>query len=206
MTPAPHQVSLGFTPQAFPAGIHVCQIFADDEERLSSLCDFLSSGLTAGERAACFSGRFDEMRLSRHLHAHGLSLRELTESGAFSFTPADQAYFHDGRFDPDRMVEALRAYHDEALALGYPAARVIGEMAPEVQAIAGGSRLMEYESRVSILLRDHPVTAVCQYDANRFDGATIMQVLKVHPLMVIRGTVVHNPYYVSPEEVLAHCC
>ena len=65
---------------------------------------------------------------------------------------------------------------------------------------------MEYESRVSMLLKEVPITAVCQYDANTFDGATIMEVLKVHPMMVIRGTVVHNPYYVPPEEFLAHHC
>lgn len=61
----------------------------------------------------------------------------------------------------------------------------------------------EYEARVSLLLRDHPVTAVCQYDARAFDGAVIMDVLKVHPLMVIRGAVVHNPFFVRPEDYLA---
>ena len=58
-------------------------------------------------------------------------------------------------------------------------------MIPEVQSVPGGDRLLEYESRVSMLLRDHPVTAVCQYDANEFDGATIIDVLKVHPQMII---------------------
>jgi hypothetical protein len=62
---------------------------------------------------------------------------------------------------------------------------------------------MEYESRISLLLKDHPVTAVCQYDATAFDGATILQVLKVHPLMVIRGAVIHNPFFMPPEEILA---
>ena len=87
--------------------------------------------------------------------------------------------------------------------MGFNGGRVIGEMTPEVQQVPGGERLLEYESRVSLLLRTHPVTSVCQYDARTFDGATIMDILKVHPLMVVRGSVVRNPFFIPPEEFLA---
>ena len=201
----PPEVSLGFTKQSFSAGVHICQVFSDDQERLDSILAFIQSGLAAGERAACFSDTFDEERLAEHLLESGLSCSACKASGAFSWAKTSEVYFPDGRFDPDRMLEVLRQYHEDSIANGYPAARVIGEMSSDVQHLPGGSRLMEYESRVSLLLRDHPVTSVCQYNANDFDGATIMQVLKVHPLMIVRGSVVRNPYYVPPEEVLAHC-
>ena len=199
----PYMVSLGFTNQSFPAGVHICQIFNDDDERLDSLLEFLRSGLAAGEKAACFTEKLDDTHLANYLAGHGFCCDKLKESGALTKAGTSGAYFQDGRFDPDRMLGVLRKYHEDSVTEGYPAARVIGEMTAEIETIDGGSRLMEYESRVSLLLKDHPVTAVCQYDANKFDGATIMKVLKVHPLMVIRGAVVHNPYYVSPEEFLA---
>ena len=198
-----HAVSLGFTEQTFPAGVHICQIFSTDQDRLDSLLLFLSSGLTAGERTACFSEKLDETVLTDHLAHHGLCCAQMKASGALLQAGTRDVYFQDGRFDPDRMVRILQDYHRDSVADGYPAARVIGEMTPDIEHISGGSRLMEYESKVSLLLKDHPVTAVCQYDANAFSGATIMQVLKVHPLMVIRGSVVHNPYFVPPEEFLA---
>ena len=194
--------SLGFTDQTFPVGVHICQIFSNDEERLDSLLQFLSSGLKAGERTACFTEKLDESLLADHLNCHGLSCNHLKESGALLRAGTHDVYFQDGRFDPDRMLGLLQQFHEDSAAQGFPACRVIGEMTAEIQHIPGGSRLMEYESRVSLLLKQHPVTAVCQYDANAFDGATIMQVLKVHPLMVIRGAVVHNPFYISPEEFL----
>ena len=97
----------------------------------------------------------------------------------------------------------LKQYHEVSEVQGYTAARVIGEMLPEVQDMPGGDRLLEYESRVSQLLETHPVTAVCQYDARQFDGATIMDILKVHPWMVVRGSVVHNPFHIPPEEYLS---
>jgi len=66
---------------------------------------------------------------------------------------------------------------------------------------------MEYESKVSLLVKEYPINAVCQYDARAFDGSTILEVLKVHPLMIVRGKIIHNPYFEEPAEYLAkHNC
>ena len=203
MSTESQMVSLGFTDQTFPAGVHICQIFNNDQERLDSLLKFLRSGLEAGERSACFTEKLDDADLAQCLAEHGLSFDKFRQSGAFTRAGTSEVYFQDDRFDPDRMLGVLKQYHQDSVAGGYPAARVIGEMTAEIQHVAGGSRLMEYESRVSLLLQQHPVTAVCQYDAKAFDGATIMKVLKVHPLMVVRGRVVHNPFHVPPQEFLA---
>jgi hypothetical protein len=195
-------ISLGFTNQKFPAGVHVCQIISADDERQESLLKFLLAGLQAGERACCFSEQVNEAILKEFLANYGISLNDVIDSGAFMLSGTRYIYFHDNRFDPDRMLAMLKKYHEESESQGFTAARVIGEMLPEVQNLPGGHRLLEYESRVSQLLRKHPVTTVCQYDARLFDGATIMDILKVHPWMVVRGSVVHNPFHIPPEEYL----
>jgi hypothetical protein len=203
MTQSHQTISLGFTPQPFSPGVHICQIYGDDNERQEALLKFLLSGLQSGERTSCFSEKVTETQISAYLTKYGFSLQEVRDSGAFTLAGTQEIYFQNGCFDPERMLDVLRQYYDDSVAQGYSAARVIGEMAPEVQHIPGGARLLEYESRVSLLLRDHPVTAVCQYDACSFDGATIMDILKVHPLMLVRGTVVHNPFFIKPEEFLS---
>ena len=195
-------VSLGFTAERFPVGVHICQIFSDDDERQDALLQFVQSGLEAGERTSCFSDKATVPAVIEHLARHGLSYESSCASGAFTLAPTREVYFQDGRFDPERMLEVLSRYHEDSVDRGYPAARVIGEMSSAVQHVSGGSRLLEYESKISILLREHPITCVCQYDARSFDGAMIMDVLKVHPLMVLRGTVVRNPFFIPPEEFL----
>jgi hypothetical protein len=195
-------VDLGFAAAKLPAGTHICQIYSDDDERNDSLLRFLTSGLLAGECTACFSEKVDEESLAKFFAGQGLSLDDAKQNGSFSLGRTADVYFQNNCFDPDVMLELLRNYHQNAVDKGFPAARVIGEMSPEINRVAGGSRLMEYEARVSMLLRDHPVTAVCQYNAHEFDGATLMDVLKVHPMMVVRGSVIHNPFYVLPEEYL----
>jgi hypothetical protein len=62
--------------------------------------------------------------------------------------------------------------------------------------------LMDYEARINDLVRDHPFTGCCQYDLRRFDGQAIMDVLQVHPVALIRGQLVLNPYYVEPAVFL----
>jgi hypothetical protein len=202
MPPQPHLCPLGFTDQLFPAGSHICQIYSDDAEQIDSLLGYLESGVKNGEKTACFTSKMDDSTLAAHLEQRGLSLPRLTEIKALTKANTSDVYFHDGCFSPEVMLALLRQFYEDSVTQGFTAARVIGEMIADVCTMKGGNRLMEYESRVSMQMRTHPVTAVCQYDAHAFDGATIMQVLKVHPLMVIRGVVVHNPYFIPPEEYL----
>jgi hypothetical protein len=202
VTGHPHTISLGFTAQQFSPGVHICQIYSNDDEREDSLLKFILSGLQSHERTACFSDKAVEPDLVEFLGEYGISCQEAKDSGMLTLAGTHGIYFHEGRFDPERMLSRLTSYYEDAVTHGYPAARVIGEMTPEVQHVPGGERLLEYESRVSLLLRDHPITSVCQYDAHAFDGAVVMDILKVHPLMVIRGSVIHNPFYIQPEEYL----
>ena len=110
----------------------------------------------------------------------------------FKYTP----YFH-------YMAEIFMSNHwKNSLSSGYSKVRVIGEMSPTIQCIKGGYRLTEYECRITIMLRDNKITCICQYDARKFDGATIMDILLVHPMMIVRGQVVQNPFFVPPEEFL----
>lgn len=196
-------ISLGFTPQEFPPGIHVCQIISDDSEAEEAVLQFLLSGLRAGERASCFSERVSQTRMAGFFRDHGLLWDEAARSGALTLKPPQEVYFANNRFDSERMLGALAQYHEESVSQGFAAARVIGEMPPEVQGLEGSDSLLEYECKVSLLLRTHPVTAVCQYDARGFGGAVIMDVLKVHPFMVVRGSLVQNPFFIPPEEFLA---
>jgi hypothetical protein len=199
----PKKISLGFTPEEFLPGVHVCQIVNDDDEREEALLQFLLSGLRGGERTSCFSESVTRNRVAEYLQSQGISCDEVTGSGALTLAGTRDVYFENNRFDPERMINVLTRYHEDSVARGYPAARVIGEMSPEVQNKEGGNRLLEYESKVSLLLREHPVTAVCQYDARCFNGAVIMDILKVHPFMVVRGSVVQNPFFIPPEEILS---
>ncbi len=196
------QINLGFTDQHFEAGVHICQIFNDENERQDALLKFLISGLLSNEKVSCFSKKVNLKKLSSLLKVNQIDLEETLKKDKLTISGTEEVYFKGNKFDPERMLNLLKSFYRQSVDENYSAARVIGEMTPKVQHVDGGNRLMEYESKVSMLLKTCPVTAVCQYNANDFDGSTIMNILKVHPYMIVKGNVVHNPFFIAPEEYL----
>ena len=159
--------------------------------------------MKSGENTACFTEKETESTLSEYFEKNGFTYKEVEKSGQFGLSKTAEVYFEGGKFEPDRMLGLLKSFFENSVKQNRSGARVIGEMSPDVEHLPGGSRLMEYESKVSMLLKKYPVNAVCQYDARKFDGSTILDILKVHPYMIVRGSVVHNPFFIQPEEYLA---
>ena len=61
--------------------------------------------------------------------------------------------------------------------------------------VAGSDQLIKYEAGINKEMKTRPYTVFCQYDANLFSGATLLEVLRVHPYMIAKGQVVSNPHY-----------
>lgn len=199
----PKKISLGFTDQKFEPGVHICHIYSDEDERQNALVDYVISGLKGGENTACFTDKETDASLSKHFSEKGISYDEITSTNMFSLSATDNIYFENNKFDPDRMLGVLKAFYDSSVDKNCSGARAIGEMANKIESVEGGFRWFEYESKVNKLIKKYPVTVVCQFDSRTFKGSTIMEILKVHPYMIVKGSVVHNPFYVEPEEYLS---
>ncbi|MDT8441862.1 MAG: MEDS domain-containing protein [Desulfuromonadales bacterium] len=185
---------VGLADQDFPPGLHICMIYNSEDERHEIIEKFLKNGIDKGEKVAYIVEEIAPEAFCSWLAEKGLAGE--VGQGPLQVDSARSTYYPSGRFDPDAMLARLQSFYRAALDADYSGCRVMGEMswAAEGQ-LPGTDRLMEYESRVNLLVADHPLSAICQYDANRFDGATIFQCLKVHPYMIVHGQVVHNPFY-----------
>ena len=191
--------AMGFTQQAFPPGTHMCMIYTHEAERRKIIGKFLESGILGGEKVSYFADIMKPEEVRAWLLDLGITL---PESDGFSILAAERTYCPDGTFVPEKMLDTLRAFYERAIKDGYPAARGSGEMSWALKRIPGAERLMEYEALVNEVLLTHPVTAICQYDVNKFSGASILDVLKVHPMMIVYGQIVQNPYYMKPRDFL----
>ena len=80
--------------------------------------------------------------------------------------------------------------------------RTCGDMTWALREMPGTDELMEYESRVNALTREHDCTLMCVYDVNKFSGKAVMDVLATHPVVVMNDRIYENPYYVEPTEFL----
>ncbi|MGM0444524.1 MAG: MEDS domain-containing protein [Fibrobacterota bacterium] len=194
--------SLGFARDKVPVGTHICLVYTTEEERCDTMLKFLLSGITGDEKSSCFSEKLSEETLRTYLREQGISYDERKSADLIRLCGTSEVYFQDGRFDPERMLNNISAFYAAGEQEGRHS-RIIGEMTEEILRTPGGERLMEYESRVTLLVREKPVTTICQYDASAFDGAMIMEILRVHPQMIVNGTVVNNPFFIEPEVYLA---
>jgi hypothetical protein len=188
-------VDVGFSDETFYAGTHICLVFRDEAERRHIVSRFVDSGIRHDERVLYFADSPTPSDV-----VTWLTELDVDVSGAddrvLSVDSAASAYYPTGKFDPDEMCETLRSAWTTWHNAGYPNSRVTGEMSWALRDVPGADRLMEYESAVNEVVKTHPITAMCQYDANRFSGDAIFQALQVHPFMVMNRQLVKNPYYV----------
>lgn len=192
-------VSLGFTDNEFPIGTHMCFIYDDENERRRIIAKYLDAGLREREKVSYFVDTMPVDEVRDWLAVMGV---KIPKDNQLTIASAEKTYCPHGKFVPVEMIDGLRAFHEGSLREGYAGARVSGEMSWSLRGIPDSERLIEYENLLNIAFEKYPIVALCQYNARRFSGAIILDVLKVHPVMIVNGQVVKNPYYIRPEEFL----
>lgn len=184
----------------FEEGMHLCYIFSDDQERTATLSKLLASSLASRQKVLNIIDTTAPPDL-----AAGLA-REGCDSAAASrdivTLDNESAYCPGGKFDPIGLLEGAASFCRQAADEGYLGARVCGDMSWVIRKHVPMADLMAYERRVNHYTRAVACTALCEYDARKFDGATIMDVLRVHPAIIVGTQVVMNPYFVPPGQLM----
>ena len=183
-------------------GDHVCCIYEAEEEREDTLTAFLLDGLERRQKTVYFRDARGPEILVACLAASGVDVEQPIARGQLVVVDSDRVYIPDGAFDPDRMIEFLSAEIEQALAQGYSALRVAGDMSWALRAGVASHRLVEYESRVNEFLVNTLCVGLCFYDRRRFEARVLLDVLRTHPIAIVHGRVHRNSYYVPPEDLL----
>ena len=184
-------------------GDHLCCIFETEEEHEAVVTSFLRQGLEQGEKAIYIADTHTAETILGYLRDDGMDVQPYLDREQLVILTGDQTYVQAGVFDPDRMIALLQSETERALAEGYPALRVTGEMSWALHGLPGSERLVEYEARLNEFFPGSQCLAICQYDRRRFDPAVLLEVLRTHPVAMV-GTRVHdNFYYIPPAELLS---
>lgn len=199
MCQASHLVPFGFNEQTFPVGLHICYLYNNENERRQIIAEYIQSGLLAGEKVSYLADipstpSTDEM--GQYLSELGINSPVNLKPDQLILAQAEASYCPDGTFMPERMIDYWRAFYMQARHESFAGARFTGETNWLNKGMPGVERWVEYEAMLNILVEEVPVHGViCQYDVNKIDGATLFDVLNVHPMMIVAGQVVHNPYF-----------
>ncbi|MGQ9594580.1 MAG: MEDS domain-containing protein [Anaerolineae bacterium] len=170
-------------------GDHVVFLYETEEEHRDLLTSFLREGLARGEKVIYLTDAHTEETLLDYLREGGVNPDPYLTRGQLVFLTARDVYLEGGSFDPERMIARLDALTQEALAEGYTALRETGEMTWALQGLPGSERLREYEARLEAFFRKGTCIGLCQYDRRRFDAETLLEVVRLHPLVAFREDV-----------------
>ena len=145
-------------------GDHLCCLYRTEEEHRALLTPFLRQGLEQGERVIYIVDARTEEIINGYLQDNGIAVYPYCASGQLKILTVDDAYMREGVFDPDGMIQLLRREMESALAEGYKALRVTGEMSWALRELSGSGRLIEYEAKLNDFFPGSHCLAICQYD------------------------------------------
>lgn len=182
---------------------HICAFFNSTDEECRVTLPFIREGLRQGSRVVLGLRDRDMDEHPRRLREAGIHVDEQVANGRLELMRAQDAYFPDGRFDSDGMLEAVREILEQGRAAGFHETRIVGHCECVLQDERTVRDFLRYEARLNLMLPDYPDIAICAYDSQQIGTTVALEIFRTHPLVIIAGQVVENPYYEPTEKFLA---
>jgi signal transduction histidine kinase len=181
---------------------HFCSIYESPEEHYAVAIPYIRIGLARGEKCIYIADDGTVGDVRQAMHSEGIDVDRALASHALVLATKEQAYFEHGSFHPDWMFTFWKEATQLAKSEGFSAVRATGETEWVLRGGHGLERWMEYESKLTHTLLESNCSALCQYNRRLFPPELILDVIRTHPVVVYRGTVCRNLYYVPPDEFL----
>ncbi len=177
---------------------HVCAFVNGTGSDDSILDPFVKQAVDAGDRVIYITDpAAADAPLSR-LRRLGYDATALLETERAVVRTWSDTYLAGGEFQERAMLDLLEGIFDESDS---PRVRLVADMGWAADAGVADS-LIEFEARANFVdLHDRHV-AICWYDASRFDGALLIDILRTHPVVLLGGMLQENPFFVPPAEFL----
>lgn len=194
-------MTMGLPGVTLTPGDHICAFYRGPRQRDELLMPYLREGLRAGDKCICVT---DDPAAGVAVHAMADEFPLVGDQ--LLPLPSDAAYLLDGYFSGERMIGFWETAVDAAVQReGFGAVRAVGEMTWALRDLPGVENLVAYEARLNEFLPRYPqVVLLCLYDLEQFaDGRVLLEILRTHPLVLLSGQLLDNPWYVEPDEYLA---
>lgn len=182
-------------------GDHLFCLYGTEEDRRALLVPFVRHGLERGEKVLYVDAQTAEA-VFRYMREDGLEPRTFIDSGQLAIFGPERPSRADGTFNPDAMIALIAQETESALARGFTALRVIGEMTWTLRGSVTSKMLIEFESKATALLSETKCTGLCLYDRRQFAPCILLDALAAHPAATAGVSVHDNIFRLPPREFL----
>jgi signal transduction histidine kinase len=187
-------------------GDHVCLGYRTLEELVAATVTYLCIGLERHEQCVFFTGddsAISEPAVLTAVRAAGVDLDLAFESGDLRTARSTDTFPPPPLFEPDDVLFWLDGRVNAARAAGYSGLRLAGEACGSFTFRSDAGRFPEFEAKLNGFVSGRPVVVLCLYDRARFPAAALREIIATHPLVLARGMLCENPYFVPPERYLS---
>jgi ABC-type transporter Mla MlaB component len=160
-------------------GEHACSrlAHADDRERLA--VGYVQRMLAHGNKVVYLADREDLGAFVDGLAGRDDEIAAALQSGQLSVRQAVDVYAPDGVFDPERMLAFIAGEHAGALADGYPALSMSGEMSV-LDDLAGVEDICAFERCLRADADEGTLMFLCQYDHAAVAAGALRELADIH--------------------------
>jgi hypothetical protein len=162
----------------------------------------MHEGLSRGARCLFVGTPEDFEHLCGDLELLGICSRKAIARTALTFATCEEIYLEDGAFDGARTLRRYDDRIDRALAEGFSGLRTTAELHTLPDDIEW-RKIVQYEAQVNEHFARRPVSGLCRYPTSLVPPERVRDVLRTHPIAVVRGEGCDNPFYERPELVLS---
>ena len=195
-------IALGVSGLEAEVGDHICGLYSGQRQRDQVVIPFLEAGLTAGDKCICVVDETDPAKIFKKLGRSGATSASAPAKQLDVIRAAD-LYLRSGRFCADEIIGAWKAAVADAMYDGrFDLVRAV-ETWSRRDVVPDTQELLLLESEMNRYLPLYPQVVVCLYDIDRFGAGIIVDLLKTHPRMLVSGMLIENPYFLTPDELLA---
>jgi hypothetical protein len=181
---------------------HVCAFFNSDEEEYRVLLPFIKDGFESGDKAVHVVNPGQRDDHIRRLASVGVDAANAESKGQLELRVNTDVYLPDGRFNPDRMIAVFEGLASGNTTGGFPLSRICCRMDWAIEDRSRVDDVIEFESRVNEVWRNHDDAVICTYHLGQFGGDAVIDIMRTHPMVLIGGILQRNPFYIPPEQFL----
>ncbi len=181
---------------------HICAFFNNDEEEYRVLLPFIKDGVECGDKAIHVVNPDQRHEHIHRLTSAGIDVSAAERRGQLELRTNTETYLRDGQFSQDRMLAAFEEIASGKAMGGFPLSRIVCRMDWAVEGPSYVDDVVEFESRVNDVWKQHDDVVICTYHLSKFGGEAVIDIMRTHPLVIIGGILQRNPFFVPPQEFL----
>lgn len=154
-------------------GNHLCSLYETDIGRVKMAVPFLAEGLRSGDVCFLIAAAEEKGDIVKHLENAYRGYKKAINTGKLILS--------EGMESSAEMLTYLEQNFILATRAGSQCLRVLGDMSWFMHKGLDIDDLFDFENRYNhTLARRYPVISLCQYDARKFSGTSIVNALKSH--------------------------